>query len=81
VAKDHESHVMGGPGSGRKPRAVERALAVAGLSRVLLEPWRARCLRVGDVATADAIAVELAGRTWQNVNPYAAWAPEGLIHP
>ena len=65
---------MGGPGSGRRPRPVERAAAVAGLSRVELEPWRARCLRIGDTATADAIAVELAGRVWQGLNPYARWA-------
>jgi hypothetical protein len=31
---------------------------------------------VGEDATADAIATELAGRTWQNVNPYADWLPE-----
>jgi hypothetical protein len=31
----------------------------------------ARCLRVGEVDTAEAIRVELAGRTWQWHNPYA----------
>jgi len=66
---------MGGPGSGRRPRAVEAANNVAGLSRVELEPWRARCTVVGDTVTADAIAVELAGRTWQGTNPYAEWLP------
>lgn len=75
--------MMGGPGSGRRnaPRyrgafAAEelRNLPVGdqgGLSRVSLEPWLARCLRVGDVATAEAIRAELAGRTWQWHNPYA----------
>lgn len=42
-----------------------------GLSRVSLEPWRARCLRVGEDATADAIATELGARVWQWHNPYA----------
>ena len=77
---------MGGPGSGRRNAPRFRGQYVAdvlqnlpvgdegGLSRVLLEPWRERCLRVGDVATADAIAHELAGRVWQGVNPYAEWA-------
>jgi hypothetical protein len=47
-----------------------------GLSRVSLEPWRGRCLAVGDDTTADAIATELAGRTWQRDNPYSDWLPE-----
>jgi hypothetical protein len=42
-----------------------------GLSRVSLEPWMARCLEVGEDDTAEAIRVELAGRTWQWHNPYA----------
>lgn len=81
---------MGGPGSGRrKARRVggrfakadpdpDRNLPVGdqgGLSRVSLEPWRGRCLAVGELDTADAIASELAGRTWQGVNPYGDWLP------
>lgn len=65
---------MGGPGSGRRPRAVEAADAVLGLSRVELEPWLARCLVVATpaaLALAEAIRAELAGRTWQWHNPYA----------
>jgi hypothetical protein len=63
---------MGGPGSGRRPRAVERAAAVAGMSRVQLEPWLAKAARLGDQPTVDAIVAELAARVWQGFNPYAA---------
>jgi len=74
---------MGGPGSGRFGAPHYRGRYVAddmrnlpvgdegGLSRVSLEPWMRRCLRVGETATAEAIRVELAGRTWQWHNPYA----------
>jgi len=41
------------------------------LSRVELEPVLGRALAIGDTADAEAIRAELAGRTWQNVNPYA----------
>lgn len=78
---------MGGPGSGNRTgqrgpggrfaRAEEprRNLPVGdqgGLSRVLLEPWRDRCLVVGELDTAEAIREELAARVWQGRNPYAA---------
>lgn len=42
-----------------------------GLSRVELEPLLAAAVEEGRDAEADAIRAELAGRTWQNVNPYA----------
>ena len=48
-----------------------------GLSRVTLEPVMARAARLGDTATVAAIGAELSARTWQNVNPYAAWAAPG----
>jgi hypothetical protein len=48
---------------------------VPGLSRPELEHVLDRAERVGDYALADAIVVELAGRTWQGTNPYA---PEGV---
>lgn len=66
---------MGGPGSGRRPRAVERAAAVAGQSRVALEPQMAAAEAAGDVVTVDAIGAELAARVWQGTNPYEAWLP------
>jgi hypothetical protein len=47
-------------------------------SRAELEPVLAACVRRGtpeDLADAAAIREELAGRTWQNVNPYADRAP------
>lgn len=72
---------MGGPGSGRRPDAYRRGGSYAaeddnpaGVSRVELEPWMARCVRVGtpdSLAQAANIRAELAGRTWQWVNPYA----------
>lgn len=65
---------MGGPGSGRRPRAVERAREVQGLSRVELEPRLARDLEVAtteSLVEAEAIRAELAARTWQWTNPYA----------
>jgi hypothetical protein len=68
---------MGGPGSGRRPRAVEAATAASGLSRVELEPELARCLVVAtpaSLALAEAIRAELAARTWQWTNPYAGGA-------
>ena len=43
---------------------------VPGLSRVELEPVLVKAERSGDYALADAIVVELAGRTWQGTNPY-----------
>lgn len=49
---------------------------VPGTSRVELEPVLERAEAVGDYALADAIVAELAGRTWQNVNPYADADPE-----
>jgi len=54
---------------------VEAAAAVAGISRVELEPWMAKAARLGDQPTVDAIGTELAWRVWQNVNPYARWLP------
>lgn len=69
---------MGGPGSGRRKATRiggRYGLDMMDLSRVLLEPWMARCLRVGTpeaLATAEAIRAELATRTWQSHNPYAA---------
>ena len=74
---------MGGPGSGRRNAPRYRGKYVSddlrnlpvgdegGLSRVSLEPWMARCVRTGEVATAEAIRAELATRTWQGHNPYA----------
>lgn len=62
---------MGGPGSGRRPRAVERAAYFAGLSRVELEHVLLRAYVLGNDADVAAICNELAGRTWQNRNPYA----------
>jgi hypothetical protein len=47
---------------------------VPGTSRVELEPVLVRAEAVGDYALADAIVVELAGRTWQGTNPYT---PDG----
>lgn len=44
-----------------------------GLSRVELEHVLARSLEMGLDDDADAIVTELAGRTWQNHNPYAEW--------
>lgn len=65
---------MGGPGSGRRPRVQEKAMQVAGLSRVELEHVLARDLEIGTPEALDnaaAIRAELAARTWQNINPYA----------
>jgi hypothetical protein len=45
-------------------------------SRVALEPVLARALSVGNLDQAQAIREELAGRTWQHTNPYAAWLPD-----
>lgn len=42
-----------------------------GLSRVELEPVLAMLVETGRDAEAAAVRAELAGRTWQNVNPYA----------
>lgn len=44
----------------------------AGLSRVELEPVMVHAAARGDTAQVEAIRVELAARTWQGVNPYAA---------
>lgn len=44
---------------------------VPGTSRVELEPVLEKAERTGDYALADAIVIELAGRTWQWTNPYA----------
>lgn len=46
-----------------------------GLSRVELEHVLARDLCIPDPESAERIRVELAGRVWQNVNPYAEWRP------
>jgi hypothetical protein len=69
---------MGGPGSGRRPRAEREAAARADdlgdlgrLSRVELEPMLGRALSIGDTESAEAIRAELASRTWQHTNPYA----------
>lgn len=71
---------MGGPGSGRRnaprnggkfARADERPPFPVGYSRVELEPVMARDVAVGNLAEAEAIREELAGRVWQGVNPYA----------
>lgn len=65
---------MGGPGSGRRPRSVERVADLGDLSRlsrVQLEPMLARALSIGATDEAEAIRAELAGRTWQHTNPYA----------
>jgi hypothetical protein len=43
---------------------------VPGLSRPELEHVLVRAEAVGDYPLADAIVVELAGRTWQWHNPY-----------
>jgi hypothetical protein len=40
------------------------------LSRAELEPLLLRCVGIGDTVNAAAIRAELAGRTWQNLNPY-----------
>lgn len=40
------------------------------LSRVELEHVLLRAVDVGDVEQAQVIRDELAGRTWQNLNPY-----------
>lgn len=45
------------------------------LSRVELEHVLGRAIAVGDEADVAAIRAELAGRTWQNINPYASHAP------
>jgi hypothetical protein len=41
-----------------------------------LEPLYWTLARAGDTAGAEPYRVELASRTWQNVNPYAA--PSGV---
>lgn len=72
---------MGGPGSGRVGgfrlggQYAPEADNPAGLSRVRLEPQMARAAVVGDHDLVDAIGTELAQRTWQWDNPYAAWLP------
>jgi hypothetical protein len=45
------------------------------LSRVELEPVMRRAAVLGDAAEVEAIRAELAGRTWQNLNPYAVADP------
>lgn len=65
---------MGGPGSGRRPRAIENVVNLGDLtrlSRVQLEPMLARALSISDYDAARAIWAELGSRTWQHTNPYA----------
>jgi hypothetical protein len=45
---------------------------IIGISRAELEPLLADAIRDGRTDDAEAIRAELAGRTWQNHNPYAA---------
>lgn len=56
---------------------------VAGISRVELEHRLLRDLELDTPetdATADVIRSELASRTWQGTNPYAAW-PYTMFDP
>lgn len=65
---------MGGPGSGRRPRAVEAVADLGDLTRMGRGPLEAmyqRALSIGATAEADAIRAELATRTFQHTNPYA----------
>jgi hypothetical protein len=65
---------MGGPGSGRRPRSVERVADLGDLSRMSTGPLEAmlgRALYIGAEDEATAIRAELAGRTWQHDNPYS----------
>lgn len=65
---------MGGPGSGRRPRSVERVADLGDLTRIGRGPLEAmlmRALSIGADDEAAAIRAELATRTFQHTNPYA----------